>query len=177
MSSISRGQVDPVPILEAAERLVGTEPDPSAWNGTSPHARRFSRIMRFMQPVPSGRVAPEQGAMTTSFGAEIGRLDPGRRFDAVVLDYGTATRPGQDTDIPPLDAMIACAKAKAKDMHAGSGQQSFPFLSQSYEDPSAGTAAGNHHAVRRPGLDVLRPTPRAAFLRTIRGSGMPKGGR
>ena len=62
------------------------------------------------------RMASEHGAMTTSFGAEIGRLDVGRRFDAVVLDYGTATYPYQDADIPPLDAMIA--RAKAKDVHA-----------------------------------------------------------
>ena len=53
--------------------------------------------------------------MTTAFGAEIGRLDAGRRFDAVVLDYDSATYPYQDPEIAPLDAMIY--RAKTKDVH------------------------------------------------------------
>jgi cytosine/adenosine deaminase-related metal-dependent hydrolase len=62
------------------------------------------------------RMATEHGGMTTAFGAEIGRLDPGRRFDAVVLDYNSATYPYQDPEIAPLDAMIY--RAKTKDVHA-----------------------------------------------------------
>jgi 5-methylthioadenosine/S-adenosylhomocysteine deaminase len=62
------------------------------------------------------RMATEHGGMTTAFGAEIGRLDPGRRFDAVVLDYDSATYPYQDPEIAPLDAMIY--RAKTKDVHA-----------------------------------------------------------
>lgn len=58
------------------------------------------------------RMASEHGGMTTAFGAEIGRLDPGRRMDAVVLDYDTATYPFQDPDISPLDALIQRAKVK-----------------------------------------------------------------
>ena len=62
------------------------------------------------------RMATEHGGMTTAFGSEIGRLDPGRRFDAVVLDYNSATYPYQDPEITPLDAMIY--RAKTKDVHA-----------------------------------------------------------
>ncbi|WP_134682118.1 amidohydrolase family protein [Paracoccus ravus] len=67
-------------------------------------------------PVQVLRMASEHGAMTTAFGAEIGRLDPGRRFDAVVLDYASATWPYQDPDIAPLDALVH--RAKTKDVHA-----------------------------------------------------------
>ena len=67
-------------------------------------------------PTQVMRMGSEHGAMTTAFGAEIGRLDPGRRFDAVVLDYVSATYPYQDPDIPPLDALIH--RAKSKDVHA-----------------------------------------------------------
>ncbi len=58
------------------------------------------------------KMATEHGAHTTAFGAEIGRLDPGRVMDAVVIDYGQATYPFQDEDIPPLDALIHRAKTK-----------------------------------------------------------------
>jgi cytosine/adenosine deaminase-related metal-dependent hydrolase len=58
------------------------------------------------------RMATEHGALTTAFGAEIGRLDPGRRCDAVILDYDRATYPYQDPDIAPLDALIHRAKSK-----------------------------------------------------------------
>ena len=62
------------------------------------------------------RMASEHGANTTAFAGEIGRLDAGLRLDAVILDYDSATYPYQDTDIPPLDAMIY--RAKSKDVHA-----------------------------------------------------------
>ncbi len=58
------------------------------------------------------RMATEHGALTTAFGTEIGRLEPGRRLDAVVLDYDSATYPFQDPDIAPLDAMIHRAKTR-----------------------------------------------------------------
>ena len=57
-------------------------------------------------------MATEHGARTTAFGTEIGRLDPGRKMDAVVIDYHKATYPFQDEDIPPLDALIHRAKTK-----------------------------------------------------------------
>jgi 5-methylthioadenosine/S-adenosylhomocysteine deaminase len=57
-------------------------------------------------------MATEHGANTTAFGTDIGRLDPGRFFDAVLVDYGRATWPYQDDDIPPLDALIQRAKTQ-----------------------------------------------------------------
>jgi cytosine/adenosine deaminase-related metal-dependent hydrolase len=60
-------------------------------------------------------MATEHGARTTAFGAEIGRLAPGRRMDAVILDYDRATYPYQDPDIAPLDAVVH--RAKSKDVH------------------------------------------------------------
>ena len=61
------------------------------------------------------RMATEHGAMTTPFGASIGRLDPGRFFDAALINWKTATYPYQDEDIPPLDAVIQRAKTNAVD--------------------------------------------------------------
>ena len=58
------------------------------------------------------RMATEHGGLTTAFGAEIGRLEPGCQMDAVFLDYGSATYPFQDPDIAPLDAIIHRAKTK-----------------------------------------------------------------
>lgn len=65
-------------------------------------------------PTPSQivRMATEGGAMTTAFGAEIGRLDAGRCFDAVLIDWNKATYPFQDPDIPMLDAVVQRAKAQ-----------------------------------------------------------------
>lgn len=62
------------------------------------------------------RMATEHGAHTTPFGPRIGRLDPGCRMDAVVLDYDSATYPYQDTDIAPMVALIH--RAKSKDVHS-----------------------------------------------------------
>jgi cytosine/adenosine deaminase-related metal-dependent hydrolase len=62
------------------------------------------------------RMATEHGAMTTPFGTQIGRLEPGRQMDAVILDYDSATYPFQDPDIAPFDALIH--RAKTKDVKA-----------------------------------------------------------
>jgi 5-methylthioadenosine/S-adenosylhomocysteine deaminase len=68
-------------------------------------------------PTPSQivRMATEGGALTTAFGAEIGRLDPGRCFDAVLIDWDKATYPYQDPDIPMLDALVQRAKSQHVD--------------------------------------------------------------
>lgn len=58
------------------------------------------------------RMATEGGAKTTAFGTEIGRLDPGRFFDAVLIDWNAATYPFQDPDIPMLDAVVQRAKSQ-----------------------------------------------------------------
>ena len=61
------------------------------------------------------RMATEHGAKTTAFRGQIGRLDPGLQFDAVVIDYHGATWPFQDNDIPPLDALIQRATTRHVD--------------------------------------------------------------
>ena len=61
------------------------------------------------------RMATEHGAKTTAFRGEIGRLDPGMQFDAVAIDYHGATYPFQDTDIPPLDALLQRATTRHVD--------------------------------------------------------------
>lgn len=61
------------------------------------------------------RMATEHGARTTAFGTEIGRLEPGQRMDAVVMDYDKATYPYQDPDIAPMVALIHRAKSKDVD--------------------------------------------------------------
>jgi cytosine/adenosine deaminase-related metal-dependent hydrolase len=58
------------------------------------------------------RMATEHGGMTTAFGDSIGRLEPGRWFDAAVIDFDAAMYPYQDDDIPPLDALIQRAKTQ-----------------------------------------------------------------
>ncbi len=61
------------------------------------------------------RMATEGGAKTTAFGDRIGRLEPGRHFDAVLIDWRRATRPYQDPDIPMLDALVQRAKTDSVD--------------------------------------------------------------
>jgi 5-methylthioadenosine/S-adenosylhomocysteine deaminase len=61
------------------------------------------------------RMATEGGGKTTSFGSEIGRLEPGRLFDAVLIDWKRATYPFQDADIPMLDALVQRAKTEHVD--------------------------------------------------------------
>ena len=61
------------------------------------------------------RMATEGGANTTAFGRRIGRLDPGRQMDAVLVNWKTATYPFQDPDIPMLDAVMQRARQNAVD--------------------------------------------------------------
>jgi cytosine/adenosine deaminase-related metal-dependent hydrolase len=63
-------------------------------------------------PTQIFRMASEGGAKTTAFGASIGRLDPGRFFDAVLIDWEAATYPYQDPDIPMLDALVQRAHSR-----------------------------------------------------------------
>jgi cytosine/adenosine deaminase-related metal-dependent hydrolase len=58
------------------------------------------------------RMATEGGAKTTAFGDNIGRLEQGRLFDAVLIDWNAATYPFQDPDIPMLDAVVQRAKSQ-----------------------------------------------------------------
>ncbi|MGE5200650.1 MAG: amidohydrolase family protein [Acidobacteriota bacterium] len=61
------------------------------------------------------RMATEHGALTTPFGRAIGRLDPGRLCDLVLVNWRTATWPYQDEDVPVLDAVLQRAKPSAVD--------------------------------------------------------------
>ncbi len=58
------------------------------------------------------RMATEHGAATTAFGASIGKLEPGRFADAVLINVERAFYPYQDDDVPMLDALIQRAKAE-----------------------------------------------------------------
>lgn len=68
-------------------------------------------------PTPSQvlRMATQDGAATTPFADQIGRLEAGRHFDAVLIDYDKAVYPYQDEDIPPLDVLIQRARSNAVD--------------------------------------------------------------
>lgn len=68
------------------------------------------------------RMATEHGAMTTPFGKEIGRLDPGRLADFVMIDSRKALWPYQDDDIPMLDAIMQRAKTAAIDATVVGGE-------------------------------------------------------
>lgn len=61
------------------------------------------------------RMATEDGAKTTAFGRQIGKLEPGRFADAVFINVERAFYPYQDDDIPMLDALMQRAKADAVD--------------------------------------------------------------
>ncbi len=62
------------------------------------------------------RMATEHGARTTPFADRIGRIEPGRLADIVLLDWGRATYPWQDPDMPILDVLLRRAKAGAVEM-------------------------------------------------------------
>ncbi len=61
------------------------------------------------------RMATEHGAATTPFGHSIGRLEPGRYADFVVINCRRALWPYQDDQIEILDAVIQRAKTDAVD--------------------------------------------------------------
>ena len=61
------------------------------------------------------RMATEHGAATTPFADQIGRLEPGRLADFVVINHQRALYPFQDDQIPILDAIMQRAKTGAVD--------------------------------------------------------------
>jgi cytosine/adenosine deaminase-related metal-dependent hydrolase len=61
------------------------------------------------------RMATEGGAATTDFADTIGRLDPGRAADAILMDRAGFATPSWDADVPLLDALLH--RAKAGDVH------------------------------------------------------------
>ncbi len=61
------------------------------------------------------RMATEHGAATTPFGHSIGRLDPGRYADFVVINCRRALWPYQDDQVEILEAVLQRAKTDAVD--------------------------------------------------------------
>lgn len=61
------------------------------------------------------KMATENGALTTPFAGKIGRLEPGKYADFVVINHKRALYPYQDDLIPILDAIIQRAKTTAVD--------------------------------------------------------------
>lgn len=59
------------------------------------------------------KMATENGAATTPFSEKIGRLEPGRMADIVLLDWTTITWPYQDLNIPIVEVLIRRARRKA----------------------------------------------------------------
>ena len=57
------------------------------------------------------RMATENGALTTGFGASIGVLAPGRAADLVLMDWEEIAHPYLHEGTPPLDAVLRRAKS------------------------------------------------------------------
>jgi cytosine/adenosine deaminase-related metal-dependent hydrolase len=71
------------------------------------------------------RMATEHGAKTTAFGEQIGKLEPGRFADAVIINAKRAFHPYQDDDMPMLDALIQRAKQEHVDAVFVGGEKIF----------------------------------------------------
>ncbi len=71
------------------------------------------------------KMATEDGGKTTAFGASIGKLEPGRFADAVLINAKRAFHPYQDDDVPMLDALIQRAKTDAVDAVSVNGEMIF----------------------------------------------------
>jgi cytosine/adenosine deaminase-related metal-dependent hydrolase len=61
------------------------------------------------------RMATEGGAATTDYAETIGRLDPGRDADAILISRNRLAHPGWDVDVPLLDAVLH--RARMGDVH------------------------------------------------------------
>ena len=61
------------------------------------------------------RMATENGARTTAFGGTIGRLDPGRAADMVLMQWSRIAGPFLDPDVSVLDAVLQRARPDAVD--------------------------------------------------------------
>ena len=57
------------------------------------------------------KMATENGAYTTGFGADIGVIEPGRAADMVILNWDEIAYPYLDKDTPVLDAVLIRAKS------------------------------------------------------------------
>lgn len=61
------------------------------------------------------RMATEGGAATTDYSETIGRLDPGRDADAILISRNRLAYPSWDVDVPLLDAVLH--RARSGDVH------------------------------------------------------------
>jgi cytosine/adenosine deaminase-related metal-dependent hydrolase len=61
------------------------------------------------------RMATEGGAATTDYAQSIGRLDPGRDADAILISRNRLAHPVWDVDVPLLDAVLH--RARMGDVH------------------------------------------------------------
>jgi len=66
-------------------------------------------------PAQVFRMATEDGAMTTPFGATIGAIAPGRSADLVLIDWRQVARPYLDPDTGVLEAIVQRAKTTGVD--------------------------------------------------------------
>ncbi|CAN5229796.1 amidohydrolase [soil metagenome] len=105
------------PIKALADRgvIIGLGIDEAGINDDRDMLQEMRLALRLAElPNPASvlRMATEQGAATTPFKGEIGRLEPGLRFDAVAIDHAAATWPFQDEALPVLDAIVLRAKSR-----------------------------------------------------------------
>ena len=77
---------------------------------------RAHRVPGMDDSVPTAaqvfRMATSGGAKTTAFGDTIGRLEPGRAADMVLLDWKQVSYPYLDDTVPLLDAVLLRAKTQ-----------------------------------------------------------------
>lgn len=59
------------------------------------------------------RMATSGGAMTTAFGAKIGRLDPGCSADLLLFDWDRIAFPYLSEDVPVVDALVQRARSES----------------------------------------------------------------
>jgi cytosine/adenosine deaminase-related metal-dependent hydrolase len=78
-------------------------------------ARRPARWRLSPDAAAVFRMATEGGAATTDFADVIGRLDPGRAADAILMDRAGFAYPAWNVDVPLLDALLH--RARAGDVH------------------------------------------------------------
>ena len=80
---------------------------------------RLHRVPGHQARVPSVaevfRMATEHGALTTGFGARIGRLEPQRAADMVLVRWSQIAHPFLDPDVPVLDALVQRGKPSGVD--------------------------------------------------------------
>jgi cytosine/adenosine deaminase-related metal-dependent hydrolase len=76
---------------------------------------KLHRVPGLDQRVPTAtevfRMATDGGACTTGFGDRIGRLEPGRSADAVLVDLRNVTEPYLDPATPILDGIVHRARS------------------------------------------------------------------